>query len=75
MVLQTEIARKKKFPLEIYRRIYSIGECVKYRQTISIGQVVGDCEICTKLLWNADGLISYVNSSLRCQMPMDTVRQ
>jgi hypothetical protein len=37
MVLQTEIAlQKKKFPLEIYRRIYSVGECMQYRQTIFI---------------------------------------
>jgi hypothetical protein len=65
----------KKIPLEIYRRMYSFGECVKYRQTISVGQVVGDCEIRTKLLSNADGLIPFVNSSLRCQMPTDTVRR
>jgi len=37
MVLQTEIAlQKKKFPLEKYRRIYSVGECMQYRQTIFI---------------------------------------
>jgi hypothetical protein len=56
MVLQTEITRKKKFLLEIYRRIYSIGECVKYRHIISVGKIVDDCEICTKTLWNADRL-------------------
>jgi hypothetical protein len=50
MVLQTEITRKKKFLLEIYRRIYSIGECVKYRHIISVGKIVDDCEICTKTL-------------------------
>jgi hypothetical protein len=27
MVLQTKIAHQKKFLLEIYRRIYSVGEC------------------------------------------------
>ena len=65
MVLPTEIARKKKkFPLEIYRRIYSVGECMQYRQTISVGKLVIDCEICAKLLWNADGFILLVNSSV-----------
>jgi hypothetical protein len=50
MVLQTEIAlQKKKFPLEIYRRIYSVGECMQYRQTIFIDKCVGDCEIPTDL--------------------------
>jgi hypothetical protein len=33
MILQVEIARqKKRFPLEIYRRIHSVGDCVKHRR-------------------------------------------
>ena len=64
MVLPIEIARKKKFPLEIYRQIYSVGECMQYRQTIFVGKLVSDCEICAKLLWNADGFIPLVNSSV-----------
>jgi hypothetical protein len=54
---------------------------VNYRQNISVSQGDGDCEICTKLLWNADGLMPSVNSSLKwltfpalCQMPTDIVR-
>jgi len=49
MVLQTKITRQKKFPLEIYRWII-LSVRVNYRQNISVGQAVGDCEICTKLL-------------------------
>jgi hypothetical protein len=56
MILQTEIARKKKsFMLEIYRRIYpvgdsvtyrridTVGECLKYRPKISVCTFVGHC--------------------------------
>jgi hypothetical protein len=86
MVLQTEITRQKKsFPLEIYRRIYPVGDSVthrrihtsvklsvsvwntdrryssvhssvivvgtvKYRRIMSIGKVVGECEIPTKYI-------------------------
>jgi hypothetical protein len=44
MVLQTEIARKKKsFPLEIYRRIYPVGDSVTYRRIHIVGKFVGEC--------------------------------
>jgi len=39
MVLQAERASEKKiFPLEIYRRIYPVGDSVK-----TVGRIVGEC--------------------------------
>jgi hypothetical protein len=81
MVLQTEIAHKKKTSSRLkYIDGFIPSMSVNYRHNISVGQGVGDCEICTKLLWNANGLISFVNLSLKwltfpalCQMPTDTV--
>jgi hypothetical protein len=51
MVLQTEITRQKKkiSPLK-YTDGFIPSVSVNYRHNIFIGQVVGDCEICTKLL-------------------------
>jgi len=44
MVLQTEIARQKKsFPLEIYRRIYPVGDSVTYRQIHTVSKFIGEC--------------------------------
>jgi hypothetical protein len=46
-----------------------VGECVKYRHNIFVYKFVGDCGICTKLLWNADGNTPSVNSSVRLAFP------
>jgi hypothetical protein len=44
MVLQTDIARQKKsFPLEIYQRIYPVGDCVTDRRIQTIGKIVSEC--------------------------------
>jgi len=82
MVLQAEIARQKNNSLLKYTNGFIPLVSVNYRQNISVSQGIGDCEICTKLLWNADKLISSVNSSLKwltfpafCQIPTDTVRR
>jgi hypothetical protein len=50
MVLQTKIARQKKKSRLKYTDGFIPSVSVKYQQTITVGQVVGDCEICTKLL-------------------------
>jgi hypothetical protein len=44
MILQTEIARKKnKFPLEIYRRIYSVGDSgISSKYFLAIGEMPTD---------------------------------
>jgi hypothetical protein len=54
---------------------------VKYRHNLSVCKCIGDCGICTKLLWKADGNTLSVNSSIRlafpalCQMPTDSVHR
>jgi hypothetical protein len=69
-----EIVRKKKsrlkyndgcilsvivaYPVNIFQLL------VKCRRTISLCKFIGDCGISTKLLWNADGNIPSVNSSV-----------
>jgi hypothetical protein len=34
---------KKSFPLEIYRRIYPVGDSVTYRWMHTVGKFVGEC--------------------------------
>jgi hypothetical protein len=50
VVLQTEITRQKKNSRLKYTDRFIPSVSVNYRHNISVGQVVGDCEICTKLL-------------------------
>jgi hypothetical protein len=51
MVLQTEIAHTKKTSSRLkYIDGFIPSMSVNYRHNISVGQGVGDCEICTKLL-------------------------
>jgi hypothetical protein len=69
MVLQTERASKKNFfPLEIYRRIYPVGDSVTYRRIKTVGRIVGECfEYRLKI-----SVCKYVgHSGKHCKTPMD----
>jgi hypothetical protein len=73
MVLQTKIVcQKKKFPLEIYQRIYPVGDCVIDRRIKTVGKIIGEClEYRPKI-----SVCTFVGHCGRhCKISMDYVRQ